>query len=80
MQETKLYCLTATAEIDGAIRPPGYRFTLPEGVKGPHRTVGVKDVPLYVEVDPLPEPPAPETPAAESDTQPKQGFLKRILG
>lgn len=31
--------LLARAEIDGAIRDPGYIFTLADGVLGPHRTV-----------------------------------------
>ena len=33
------YRLLAKAQIDGAVREPGYVFTLPEGVRGPHRTV-----------------------------------------
>jgi hypothetical protein len=43
----------------GAIRDPGFEFTLPEVEIGPHGTVGagLVDVPLYVEVTdaPLPE-------------------------
>lgn len=31
--------LTARAEIDGAIRDPGYVFVLPDGERGPHRAV-----------------------------------------
>jgi hypothetical protein len=56
---TKRYRLTARAEMFGAIRDPGFEFTLPEGEIGPHMTVGagLVDVPLYVEVmdAPLPE-------------------------
>lgn len=36
---TKRYRLTARAEIHGAIRDPGYVFTLKDGELGPHRTV-----------------------------------------
>lgn len=35
----KRYRLLARAELDGAIRDPGYIFTLADGVLGPHRTV-----------------------------------------
>lgn len=31
--------LTATAQIDGAVRAPGYEFVLGDGERGPHRTV-----------------------------------------
>jgi hypothetical protein len=43
---TKRYRLTARAEMFGAIRDPGFEFTLPEGEIGPHRTVsaGLVDV------------------------------------
>lgn len=30
--------LTAPAQVDGALREPGYEFDLPDGVKGPHTT------------------------------------------
>ncbi len=62
----KLYELMARAQMHGALREPGYRFTLEDGEKGPHRTVvasnhgaqvanqdavgGVVDEPLYREV------------------------------
>lgn len=39
MSETKRYRLLARAEFHGAIREPGYVFTLAEGEVGPHRTV-----------------------------------------
>lgn len=38
----KKYRLLAKAQIDGEIREPGYVFTLPDGVLGPHKTVIVK--------------------------------------
>lgn len=39
---TKRYRLTARAQMDGELRDPGYVFTLPDGVKGPHRTVSAQ--------------------------------------
>lgn len=39
MSDVKRYRLLAKAEIDGAVREPGYIFTLAEGQVGPHRTV-----------------------------------------
>ncbi len=39
---TKRYRLTARAQMDGELRDPGYVFTLPEGVKGPHRAVSAQ--------------------------------------
>jgi hypothetical protein len=36
---TKRYRLLARAQMHGAIREPGYIFTLAEGELGPHRTV-----------------------------------------
>lgn len=62
---SKRYRLLARAQIDGAIRDPGYEFMLEDGVRGPHRTAlasdhganhtGIPgtllDIPLYVEVD-----------------------------
>ena len=63
---TKRYKLLVRAEMRGAIREPGYVFTLEDGQLGPQRTVvasdhgasisdverkdGLKDVPLYVEL------------------------------
>jgi len=61
---SKRYRLTVRAEMHGAIREPGYQFTLAEGELGPHRTVVASDhgsnadgnsgrlidQPLYVEV------------------------------
>ena len=61
----KHYQLTTRAQINGAIQDPGFRFSLPEGVLGPHRTVVASDhganvggqsgpmvdVPMYVELD-----------------------------
>jgi hypothetical protein len=35
----KRYRLLARAQMDGAVRDPGYVFTLAEGARGPHRTV-----------------------------------------
>lgn len=35
----KRYRLLTRAEINGAIREPGYVFSLEDGVMGPHRTV-----------------------------------------
>lgn len=54
--QPKYYALTARAEIDGAVREPGYVFTLEDGKLGPHRTIGAhgsqpKDEPLYIEVE-----------------------------
>lgn len=37
------YRLLARAELDGAIREPGYLFALADGEKGPHRTVVASD-------------------------------------
>lgn len=37
------YRLLARAELDGAIREPGYIFTLADGEIGPHRTVVASD-------------------------------------
>jgi hypothetical protein len=62
---TKRYRLLGRAEMNGAIREPGYVFELPDGVLGPHRTViarhdgaslaaGVPqgvDEPMYEEID-----------------------------
>ena len=36
------YRLLERAQIDGAVRDPGYVFELPEGVRGPHRSVITK--------------------------------------
>ncbi len=36
---TKRYRLTSRAQLHGAVREPGYVFTLAEGEIGPHRTV-----------------------------------------
>jgi hypothetical protein len=36
---TKRYRLLTRAQLDGAVREPGYVFTLAEGELGPHRTV-----------------------------------------
>jgi hypothetical protein len=36
---TKQYRLLARAQLDGAVREPGYVFTLADGELGPHRTV-----------------------------------------
>jgi hypothetical protein len=36
---TKLYRLLARAQMHGAVREPGYTFTLAEGERGPHRTI-----------------------------------------
>lgn len=52
----KLYQLEGVAQIDGEVRHPGYRFSLPDDVLPPMRTVrGVNgaqiDVPLAVELD-----------------------------
>ena len=33
------YRLLAKAQIDGEVREPGYVFTLPDGLLGPHRTI-----------------------------------------
>jgi hypothetical protein len=33
------YRLLARAQLDGAVRDPGYVFTLAEGERGPHKTV-----------------------------------------
>ena len=33
------YKLLAKAQIDGAVRDIGYIFTLPAGVRGPHRSI-----------------------------------------
>lgn len=46
---TKRYRLLARAEIDGAIREPGYVFTLAEGERGPHRPLQnlEDDAPLF---------------------------------
>jgi len=38
----KKYRLLAKAQIDGEVREPGYVFTLPEGVKGPMKTIITK--------------------------------------
>lgn len=61
----KRYRLLARAQFQGAVREPGYEFTLADGEKGPHRTVvasnhgasiadhkgsELKDEPLYAEV------------------------------
>lgn len=51
---SKKYMLIARAEVNGAVQEPGYIFTLEDGTKGPHKTVGVNgpgahDVPLYEE-------------------------------
>lgn len=35
----KRYRLLARAQMHGAVREPGYVFTLPDGELGPHRTV-----------------------------------------
>ena len=35
----KRYRLLTKAQIHGAVREPGYVFTLAEGERGPHRTV-----------------------------------------
>ena len=35
----KRYQLLVRAQINGALCEPGHIFTLPDGVKGPHRTV-----------------------------------------
>lgn len=63
MPNMKRYRLLAKAEIDGAIRMPGYVFSLPEDVRPPHRGVveshhgaggigsGMRDIPLAVEID-----------------------------
>lgn len=49
--------LTARAQMDGEVRESGYIFVLPDGERGPHRTVADgRDVPLYIE---LPEEPVP---------------------
>jgi hypothetical protein len=63
--DIRYYQLTTKAEVNGILLEPGSRFTLPAGVKGPHRTVvagthganivgnsELLDVPLYVELDP----------------------------
>lgn len=63
--KVKHYQLTTRAQVNGAIQEPGFRFTLPEGVLGPHKTVvasshganvvghsgALVDVPLYIELD-----------------------------
>src|SRR5258707_2610428 len=90
MPPGKRYRLLARAEIDGAIRDPGYLFTLPDGVRGPHRTVqsashgalghGVyRDEPLYAEVKDEPRP-APEIGHARSivDEGPQVGHAVSI--
>jgi hypothetical protein len=35
----KRYRLLARAQVDGAVREPGYVFTLAEGGRGPHKTM-----------------------------------------
>lgn len=40
---SKRYRLLARAEMQGALREPGYVFTLEEGKLGPHRTVVASD-------------------------------------
>ena len=67
----KRYRLLARAQFQGAVREPGYEFTLAEGEKGPHRTVvasnhgaaianhkgdELKDEPLYAEIVDVEEP------------------------
>lgn len=62
----KRYRLLGRAEMNGAVREPGYEFSLPEGQLGPHRTVvssnhgaqiaddlktTLVDHPLYEEID-----------------------------
>ena len=63
----KRYMLTTRAQIGGALREPGFEFTLEEGQKGPMRSVvasdhgsnhdgqpgELRDVPLYVELPKL---------------------------
>ncbi|MBU6463235.1 MAG: hypothetical protein KGL35_21920 [Bradyrhizobium sp.] len=44
MPETKLYRLTAKAQMHGEVRQPGYIFTLPDGEPGPHKTAHASQV------------------------------------
>lgn len=49
LMPTRRFRLLARAEIDGAIREPGYVFTLADGEMGPHRTLQnlEADAPLF---------------------------------
>ena len=58
------YRLLAPAQLDGAHRLPGYIFELPEGVRGPHKSVQK----------------SPDLHAASMDTVSQQAFQGKYAG